>query len=524
MIASVWQTALTIAFGALAGGLTNSLAIWMVFHPYTPPRLFGRRLRFLQGAIPKNKARLAAAIGRAVGTRLLTGEDLARTLRQPPMRAAFDERLAAFLRAALDRPRGALAEELAPTLVDELRDLLDDAVEVLLERLDGYLAGDEFRRAADRWAETLADELRDQVIGEVLTPDRGEALARTADRWIAEAVAGQGLERAVRDYLDRTAERLLEADGDRTFEDVLPPGLVAAVERAIAGYLPLALERLGGLLEEPDARERLERVLHEILDRFMRDLKFHQRLVAALVITPETVDRVLRAIEAEGAEKVSETLHDPAVREATARRINAAVADFLRRPVASVIGRPGDPSVEDAKETIAGWVLSLARDAQTRAFLVEKLETTLEAAEERTWGDIFRRVPPERIAGLVVAAARSDEARTLYREALDRVAAHILERPLGRPADYLPADTAERLERALADPLWEWLQEQVPIVAQRVDIAGRVEEKILAYPMPKVEELIRSVTERELHLIVRLGYVVGAVIGTALVAVNAVLA
>lgn len=521
MIGPGLQAALTVLFGALAGGLTNSLAIWMVFHPYAPPHIFGRRLHFLQGAIPKNKARLAAAVGRAVGTRLLTPRDLATTLRRPAMRRAFDRRLAAFLEAALERPRGALADELAPPLVEELRDLLDDAARLLLRRLDAYLAGDEFAAAARRWAEGLAAELRDRPIGELLTAERSDALAAAADRWIAGAVESEGLDHAVHEYLDRTAERVLESG--RTFEDVLPAGMVAALERAIAGYLPLALERLGGLLEEPDARDRLQRVLHEILDRFVQDLRFHQRLVAALLITPETVDRVIRAIEAEGADKISEMLHDPAVRDATARRIDAAVGDLLERPVADVLGRPGDAGVEDAKRTLADWAISLVRDEQTRAFLVERLQAALGAADERTWGEVFDRVPPDRLADTVIAAARSGEARAVYAEAVGRLTDRALERPIGRPAAYLPQDTASRLERTLADPLWEWLQEQVPDVVRRIDVAGRVEQKILEFPMRRVEELVRSVTERELRLIVRLGYVLGAVIGLVLVGVNTLL-
>ena len=45
------QTLVTVAFGAVAGGVTNAIAVWMLFHPYLPPRVFGRELRFLQGAL-----------------------------------------------------------------------------------------------------------------------------------------------------------------------------------------------------------------------------------------------------------------------------------------------------------------------------------------------------------------------------------------------------------------------------------------------------------------------------------------
>jgi uncharacterized membrane protein YheB (UPF0754 family) len=56
-----------------------------------------------------------------------------------------------------------------------------------------------------------------------------------------------------------------------------------------------------------------------------------------------------------------------------------------------------------------------------------------------------------------------------------------------------------------------------------LDVGRRVQEKVSAYPMEKLEELVRRVTDRELRLIVRLGYVLGAIIGGALVAVDMLL-
>jgi uncharacterized membrane protein YheB (UPF0754 family) len=517
-----WVQALaTIFFGAVAGGLTNSVAIWMLFHPYEPPSLGRRRIGFLQGAIPKNKERLARRIGATVGDKLLTAEDLARTVGEPAFRAAFDDRLRAFLSSLLERERGSLGDELPPALVDPLRAMLADVVDALVERLDAYLDGDAFRERAEGWTEKLVEELADQEIGELITPEREDAIAAAAGNWLAEAVEGDAFEHAVRDYLDGVSRRILTPG--RTFEEILPVGLVAAFERGVASYLPLALERLAGMLEDPAARERVEAIVHEILDRFMRDLRFHQRLVAALVITPETIDKVLKAVEAEGANKVAEALDDPALREAMAKGVNEAVVDFLRRPAVSVLGKPGDESVESAKATVTGWILKSAREEQTRAFLVDKLRAALGIAEHRTWGDLFRRLPPERMAELLVNVARSDEAGRIYREAFERLGDAILDRRIGRPADALPDDAPERIERALAEPVWGWLQAQVPDLAQRIDIAGKVEQKILDYPTPKVEELIRAVTAKELRLIVRLGYVLGAVVGSVLLAVNALL-
>lgn len=518
----VLRAVVTIAFGALAGGLTNTVAIWMLFHPYEPPRLFGRwRLSFFQGAVPKNQPRLAAAIGRTVGNRLLTPEDLTRTFADAEFRQAFDRRLADFFDEVLHRERGSLRELIPQPVMAELEEVLEDALGMGMERLEEYLASQRFEESVDRRAGELVESVAGEPIGGILTPARGAAVEAAVQEWLENAVESEDFRQAVEDYLDRAAHRLL-APG-RTFEEILPLGLVGSVEKAIASYLPLAAERLGRLLEDDKARARFEATLHDLLHRFLRDLKFHQRVVARLVMTEDTVDKVLDTIEAEGAERLAEILTDPAVQDAMARGVNEAIVDFLRRPVAEVIGTPEDEEVVDARNTLADWVVNMARDPGTREFLVEKLHAALEKAGARTWGEVLERVPPERLAGWLVSAARSEAAAKLYREAANRLASGILDRPIGTPSNWLPEGAPNRLEPAMGDPLWEWLQTQVPDVVERLDVAERVEQKVLDFPTPRMEELVRKVTDRELKLIVRLGYVLGAFIGTALLVVDTVL-
>ncbi|MEJ2677764.1 MAG: DUF445 family protein, partial [Gemmatimonadota bacterium] len=121
MISPAAQAAVTVLFGALAGGLTNTVAIWMLFHPYEPPRLFGRRLHGFQGAVPKNRERIARVVGRTVGDRLLTGDDLASAVAAPAFRQTFDEQLDHFLQEVLHRERGSLVELLPADIVPEIQ-------------------------------------------------------------------------------------------------------------------------------------------------------------------------------------------------------------------------------------------------------------------------------------------------------------------------------------------------------------------------------------------------------------------
>lgn len=515
------QAAITIAFGALAGGLTNTIAIWMLFHPYQPPTLGRLRFGWLQGAVPKNQARLAAAIGRTVGDKLLTADDLTRIFAETEFRDAFDERLSAFLDDVLHQDRGSLQDLLPPDIVPEVEGILDTLLDHSLARLDSYLASESFERAMGERTESIVAAVADEPVAGLLTPARESAVADAVEEWLVAAVESDDFRQALDDYLDRAADTLLQPE--RTFEEVLPLGLVGSLERAIGGYLPLAIERLGALLDDPTARTKFERMLRELFQRFLGDLKFHQRVVARLVVTEDTVDKILDTIEREGAERLSEMLREPAIQEAMAKGVNEAIVDFLRRPVRSVLGPPDSASVVDARETLAGWIVNMAQDPQTRTFLVEKLQQGLDKAGARTWGDVLEKIPSERIAGWLVSAGRSEPLRRIARDLGGRVVERALTRPIGTPARWLPGDAPRRIESALGPVLWDWLQGQVPTVVQRLDVGRRVEQKVMEFPMPRLEELVRKVTDRELRLIVRLGYLLGAIIGAALVGVDALM-
>ena len=515
------RAAITIGFGALAGGLTNTIAIWMLFHPYEPPSIGRMKLGWLQGAVPKNQTRLASAIGRTVGGKLLTPDDLTRIFAESEFRGAFDDRLAAFLDDILHEERASLATSLPSEAVPEVEKLLSGLLEHTLTRLDDYLASDAFVSAMRERTGGLIATVADEPVSGLLTPARESAVSEAVEAWLISAVESDDFRKALDDYLERAADTLLQPD--RNFEEVLPLGLVGSLERAIGGYLPIAIERLGGLLDDPQARDKFERTLRELFQRFLGDLSFHQRMVARLVVTEDTVDKILDTIQAEGAERLSEMLREPAIQEAMARGVNEAIVDFLRRPVRSVLGPPESASVIDARETLAGWIVNMARDAQTRSFLVEKLQQGLDKAGARTWGDLLERVPHDRIAGWIVSAGRSEPARRLARDVGTRLVDTVMTRPIGTPARWLPSDAPQRLEVGLGPVLWDWLQGQVPQVVDRLDVARRVEDKVMDFPMPQLEALVRKVTDRELRLIVQLGYVLGAFIGVALVGINALL-
>ncbi|MGG4490170.1 DUF445 family protein [Metabacillus idriensis] len=69
-----------IAIGAVIGGITNHLAIKMLFKPHNAKYLFGKKIPFTPGLIPKRRAELADQMGKMVVGHLLTPDGIRRKL------------------------------------------------------------------------------------------------------------------------------------------------------------------------------------------------------------------------------------------------------------------------------------------------------------------------------------------------------------------------------------------------------------------------------------------------------------
>ena len=68
------------AMGAVIGYITNDFAIRMLFRPHQAKYIMGVHVPFTPGVIPKEKARIAGAIGKAVSENLMNREVLEKSL------------------------------------------------------------------------------------------------------------------------------------------------------------------------------------------------------------------------------------------------------------------------------------------------------------------------------------------------------------------------------------------------------------------------------------------------------------
>lgn len=280
--------------GAVIGYVTNRIAIGMLFRPYREKRIFGIRLPFTPGIIPRQRYRLSASIGTMVSTQLFTEDAFKRQVQSPDFRERLKVHAGGFIDGFLDNPAGTALQ--GGILWDEFAPVLGKGVvRTLVERYWNSPFFDLFP-ALDtgflvRFSGTLSSEKR--PLGHYLPYHAAELLSEILDERYPELVAA--LDGFLRKPRIKTQ---LEIRGRFFLEDVF--GHLSSMQRLMlmAGQYDRSLmDKMPGIVE--NGLVQLNRGLKEpeIRGRIVKWVK-----VAILSARRQPVSDLFRGISGGGIE------------------------------------------------------------------------------------------------------------------------------------------------------------------------------------------------------------------------------
>lgn len=100
-----WQWIIGPLVGSVIGYITNDIAVRMLFRPHKELHIFGKRVPFTPGLIPKERPRLARAIRDVLDQELLSPEVMEAALLSERMLAQIDQAAESALAAILQEDR-----------------------------------------------------------------------------------------------------------------------------------------------------------------------------------------------------------------------------------------------------------------------------------------------------------------------------------------------------------------------------------------------------------------------------------
>lgn len=113
-----WNLLLFPVIGAIIGAVTNQIAIKMLFRPYEPVMVLGRRLWFTPGVIPAQRGVIASNIAETFEDQLLGGDEIHAALTGPRATGLVERKVDEMLQSL--GPLAMMAGGFKPIIVEKV--------------------------------------------------------------------------------------------------------------------------------------------------------------------------------------------------------------------------------------------------------------------------------------------------------------------------------------------------------------------------------------------------------------------
>jgi uncharacterized membrane protein YheB (UPF0754 family) len=231
------------------------------------------------------------------------------------------------------------------------------------------------------------------------------------------------------------------------------------------------------------------------------------------MVTDRTIERLVDGFEHEGFDRFAAAFEGPVMRDQLARAVREAVLNFLLVPTSERLARLGEDRRDAVAESLGDWLVKIAREPGTRQVVDAAASRALEALERRTWGEVLSGVRAEKVAAFAATTLAGEQGQRVVEMLVRGLADRLLDQPIGRPAEWIGPQMTTTLREGLVEEAWKWVQAQIPRLVQQIRVQEIIEQKVNDLPIERVERLIRDVSQKELDLIVKIGYVLGGIFG-----------
>jgi len=491
------------------------LAIWMLFHPYKPVKVFGVTI-WPQGMIPRHREKLAQSIGNAVGNELVSQETVFDALFETSF---FPRKVEDFVGAYTNAMLARVYPSFIEALPSQARAPILDTISALQYRLAEYitamLKSEETARAIAIFVERQVDEFLDRRLDDLITADLLNQILDALKDLLTRLVNEEGFEQRIRDFVSGRLDDL--ARSNATLAETFTPETIAFIKERIDSQVPPIVQHLADIATSQNTRKQIGALIKLEVDEYYEQLS----LIKKIFISRERIHReVDELVNKTLPKRIEEYLRGPAFEQEAEAFLNATIDNVLARPLNVLVGQIESQRFESIKLQITNRILELAKSEELAASVSNYVTQAIERLRPQTLGSALQQVDSDSIErakhfltkSLLGLLARDDTARTIN-AILSSQIERLLIAPIGRLGDHISQDSIKRASAALVERITDAARERLPTAIAEFDVGGLVRKKVSDYPIEKLEALVLSVAQHHLKTIELFGAMIGFLIG-----------
>lgn len=478
--------------GAVIGYITNWLAIKMLFRPREAKYIFGMKLPFTPGLIPKEKSRIANKVGETVGTHLLNSDSLSKALKDDKIKAKFNEVAKEKINQVINS-NSTLDDSLKNTLGENYYALKGNMINNITKTILESIQEEEFKNKVKFYiVDSIKERLNkkpEKIIDFINSNKFREVIINTLEEEKTRDIIGKALLKEV---------KTLEKE-DLTIEEVIPENIKPYIEEYVKSQKDTLVDIIKNLLRDDEVSHKIKSAINDnipsIVSMFLSGDVIYGKLVSL-------VDKSL------SEEENKEYICDAAL---------AFVHESMKKKVSDVINNVGEEKLEVISDALGDKISKKLNTEENIDSIISKLNckiSSFNSYEEiiKVLFNDYENILIDNIDSMISQIVNNNQISGEISKIIEKVFDKFLQNSLNDIC-YNKQNLENSIMSILDNLYNDFVENKSAKVLEIVDISSIVEEQINAFEVDYAEEIIIGIANKELKAITWLGALLGGILG-----------
>ena len=478
--------------GAVIGYITNWLAIKMLFRPREAKYIFGMKLPFTPGLIPKEKSRIANKVGETVGTHLLNSDSLSKALKDDKIKAKFNEVAKEKINQVINS-NSTLEESLKNTLGENYYALKGNMINNITKTILESIQEEEFKNKVKFY---IVDSIKER-----LNKEPEKIIDFINSNKFREVIINTLGEEKTRDIIGKAILKEVKTLGkeDLTIEEVIPENIKPYIEEYVKSQKDTLVDIIKNLLRDDEVSHKIKSAINDnipsIVSMFLSGDVIYGKLVSL-------VDKSL------SEEENKEYICDAAL---------AFVHESMKKKVSDVINTVGEEKLEVISDALGDKISKKINTEENIDSIIRKLNckiSSFNSYEEiiKVLFNDYENILIDNIDSMISQIVNNNQLASGISKIIEKLFDKFLQNSLNDIC-YNKQNLENSIMSILDNLYNDFVENKSAKVLEIVDISSIVEEQINAFEVDYAEEIIIGIANKELKAITWLGALLGGILG-----------
>lgn len=498
----------SIIVGAVIGYFTNWLAIKMLFRPHEEKRVFGVKVPFTPGLIPKERYRISKSVGDAIGEYLLTEDTISKSLKKVEVKNAFKNLILNKL-SYLIKEDNKTEEVLKSIFKQRYEGLKSGVIKKISNVLLSYIRSEEVK---EKIYIAIENELLPSInvpLYDYFSSEKGRNIKDTLIKEVSLSLESNSFKENINKVIKEKINNKIESN--EKVKEVIPEDMLDMGKTYAYNHRGEIVNEIKTFIQKKDMEDNIKDILTDAIRNKLNPM-------VAMFINVDSLYEKAMPIILENLEKEKFKMQ-------LISFINKEIDKIKEKEVSEILSELSLEEVEKLQNTFSHMIQSKILNEKLVKNLLNTLEDELHK-NEVTIEDLCNKLKingKEIYTNLYDKIINSKEIEINIENALIKVVNNLLQKNVKEliHLEYI-YEYFKESDQWIESIYNKVFDAQGTEIIKALNISEMVEEKLNELDVEFTEKIILDIANKELKAITWLGGLLGGIIGIITPIINSI--